>query len=194
MSLDRNRPAFVTPLVHLAMKRGSLADAEKLLARTNVKPDVRALNDFAVAVQRTGKLDEARAKAELLAQAMAASPPATAEDRGVYAAAWTTVDRLRVARFDREAAREASDAVIAALIDLAEPRGNTFHPLPGGLRGWMSRYIDHLFASDRSEAAHEIGDLVERIDQNAPPPAAEALCLPLFLQWQNLGCLFEITP
>jgi hypothetical protein len=194
VNLEKNRPAFVTPLVHLALKRGSLADAEKVLARSGVKPDVRALNDITVMVQRTGKLDDARARAELLAQALRDSPPAGSEDLAVHTAAWTTVDRLRVARFDREAAREASDTVIALLIEIAQPRAGAFQPLPNGLRGWMSHYIDHLFATDRPEAAHQVGDLIERIDQNEAPPATEGLCMPLYSQWKNLGCLFEIAP
>lgn len=190
-NVDRNRPAFLSPLFHLAVKRGNLAEAEKLMARMGAPVDVRAANDVAVMVHKTGRLEDARAKAEIAAQALAARPAANEDDRAIHVAAWITVDRLRSARFDRAAAREASDAVIAGLVDIAERRG-AFRPMPLGLRGWVSRYIDHLFATDRDAVAKEVAAMVERIDENAPPPEIDALCLPLYSTWQNLGCLLEI--
>lgn len=190
-SVEKNRPAFLAPLLHLAIRRGDLAEAEKLMAHLGAPVDVRAANDIAVLVQRTGRIEDARAKAEIAAQAMAARPAADEEERAIYVAAWITVDRLRSARFDRAAAKEASDAVIAALTDVAERRGN-YRPMPPGLRRWITPYIDHLFATDRDAVAKEIASIVEHIDENAPPPEVDALCLPLYSTWQNLGCLLEI--
>jgi hypothetical protein len=193
LNVEKTRPAFVKPLFHLAVKRGKLADAEKLLPQMGSPVDVRGANQVAVMVHRTGKIEEARARGEVVAVAVAAHPPANEEDRAVHVAAWITVDRLRSARFDRAGAKEASDAVAAGLMDIAENRG-VFRPLPPGLRAWMSRYIDHLFATDRDTAAKEVAALVERIDENAPPPEHDALCIPLYSAWQNLGCLLEIEP
>lgn len=192
-NVERNRAAFLSPLLHLAVKRSDLAAAEKLMARMGAPVDVRAANDIAVLVARTGRIEDARARGEIAAQAMAAQPAANEDDRAIYVAAWITVDRLRSARFDRGAAREASDAVIAGLADVAERRG-AYRPMPPGLRAWVSRYIDHLFATDRDAVAKEVASLVERIDENASPPENDALCLPLYSTWQNLGCLLEIGP
>jgi hypothetical protein len=193
IDLGRSREAFLVPLFHLAVKRGDRAEAVKLLARMGTPVDVRATHQIAVLTQKSGKADEARAQGELVVAAMAAAPPNDDETRAIHLAAWTTVDRLRSARFDRAGAREATDAVIAGLTDLAEYRGG-YRPLPPGLRGWVTRYIDHLFATDRDLIAKDVAGLVERIDENAAAPASDALCLPLYAKWRNLGCLLEISP
>lgn len=56
----------------------------------------------------------------------------------------------------------------------------------------MARYLDHLFATHRADTAKEIASIVEHIDENAAPPPTDALRLPLYRPWQNLGCLLEI--
>jgi hypothetical protein len=190
VKLERLRPAFLVPLFHLAVKRGDEKEAARLYERMGAPIDVRAAFEMMIFATRTATPDEARAKGEVVAQAMEAKKAEDPDERAIYVAAWITIDRLRSARFDRAAAREASDAVAAGLTDLAEMRGS-YRPLPPGLRAWVSRYIDHLFATDRPDAAREVASLIERIDENAPPPPSDALCLPLFRQWQNLGCLLE---
>lgn len=178
------------PLMHLALKRGDAAEATKLLNRIH-PPDVRGANDLAVTLHRAGKLDEARDMAERAARTMAQQAPDDA-DRGIHLAAWTTIDRLRVARFDRPAAAKASEAFRELLVKHASFDGR-YRPLPRGLRATIVRYQDHLFATDRDPLAKDIGDLIERMDQNAPPDPVDALCVPLFEgKWQNLGCLLEI--
>ena len=189
----KGREAFLVPLFHLAVKRGNAAEAERILARMGSPVDVRAAHQVAVLTFKAGKLEEARARAQIVAEAVRALDPADDETRAIDVAAWTSVDRLRSARFDRAGALEASDAVIAGLIDLAEFRGG-YRPMPRGLRGWITRYIDHLFATDRDRVAKDIAALVERIDENSPAPETDALCLPLYIRWRNLGCLLEISP
>jgi hypothetical protein len=193
IDLGRSREAFLVPLFHLAVKRGDTAEAGRILARMGTPVDVRAAHQVAVLTSRSGNADEARAKGEIVAAAIAARTPTDDETRAIDVAAWTTIDRLRSARFDRAGAREATDAVIAGLTDLAEYRG-AYRPMPPGLRGWITRYIDHLFATDRDLIAKDVAGLVERIDENAPSPDDDALCLPLYKQWRNLGCLLEISP
>ena len=178
------------PLVHLALKRGDPVEATKLVNRIH-PADVRAANDLAVTLHKAGKLDEARDMVERAARTME-QQPAEEADRGIYLAAWTTVDRLRVARFDRPAAAKASDAFRELLVKHASFDGR-YRPLPRGLRATIVRYQDHLFATDRDALAKDLGDLVERMDQNAPPDPVDALCVPLYEgRWQNLGCLLEI--
>ena len=180
------------PLFHLAMKRDDIGAARSLFAQMGDPVDVRAANDFAVLLHRQGKLDEARAMAERMVGPL--DKAATDEDeRAIQVAAWIDIDRLRVARFDRPAAAEASNEVVELLTQHAAMVGNVFRPLPRGLRGWLLRYQDHLFATDRGDVAKQLGDMVERIDQNAPPAPNDALCLPLYRdRLQNLGCLAEI--
>lgn len=193
IDLGRSREAFLVPLFHLAVKRGNTAEAEKIFAQMGAPVDVRAAHEIAALTFKAGKVEEAGARGEILAAAIAVRRPDDDETRAIDVAAWTTIDRLRSARHDRAAAREASDAMIAALVDLAEYRG-AYRPLSPGLRGWITRYLDHLFATDRDLVAKEVAGLVERIDENSPPSATDALCLPLYAQWRNLGCLIEISP
>lgn len=122
-ALARSQPAFLSPLFHLAVKRGDGLEASKLLARMGTPLDVRAAHDMAVLTQRSGALDDAREQGDRIAQAMQARAAADDDVRAVHVAAWITIDRLRSARFDRPAAREASDAVIVAITDVAEIRG-----------------------------------------------------------------------
>ncbi len=191
LNVEKARRAFLSPLFHLAVKRGDGKEAERILGQMGEAADARATHDVVVLTQRAGMPDEARAKAEMLASVLHAHAASDDDERAVRVAAWITIDRLRSARFDPAAARDASEEVVAALADVAEFRGS-FRPMPPGLRGWVSRYIDHLFATDRPDAAKAVATLIERIDENAPPPETDALCLPLYAQWQNLGCLLEI--
>ena len=185
------RPVLA-PLFHLAVKREDLTTAQGLFARMGEPIDIRAANDLAVMLHRQGKLDDARSMAERM---VASLDKAAVDDdeRARQIAAWIDIDRLRVARFDRPAAAEASDAVVELLTRHADMVGNVFRPLPRGLRGWLLRYQDHLFDTDRDAVAKRIGDIVERIDQNAPPPPNDALCVSLYRdRLQNLGCMLEI--
>ena len=182
--------AFITRLFHLAVKRGDAEEAERLVARLGAPIDVRAAHDSAVLLFRQGKLDEARGRGEVLARALASQQPIDPHGRAIHAAAWMTIDRLRTARYDREAAREASDEVVAALVGMSHRRAR-FEPLPPGLRAWILRYLDHLHDTERRLVALEIADLVQRIDENAPSEG-EAPCLPLDPALANLGCLQQL--
>lgn len=179
------------PLIHLAIKRGDVAEGTKLLNRV-FPPDVAAANNIAVLLHGAGKLDEARDMAERAARTMAAKPTEDDAERGRYLAAWTTIDRLRVARFDRPGAGEASKAFLDLLMKHGTFDGR-YHALPRGLRAPIVRYQDFLFATDRDALAKQIGDIVERIDQNAPPDPNDALCVRISEdRLQNLGCMLEI--
>lgn len=183
---------ILRPLFHLALKRGDAKEAQRMLNRMGHPPDVRATNDLAVTLHAQGKLDDARSMAERGVAALE-KDPLDRDERALHIAAWITLDRLRVARFDRPAAALASEAVIEHVTREADMVGNSFQPLPRGIRGWIVHYQDHLFATDRDALAKQLGDLVERIDQNAPPPPNDALCLPLYRdRLQNLGCLLEL--
>lgn len=199
MALDRYDANAVEPVVqirhalfHLAMKRDDLKAAQAIYKQLGSAADYRAANNLAVATFRKEQRDEARALGEHAARAMARGPAGDL-DRIQHMATWMTIDRLRTARFDRDAAMEAADAVFTLLRQHAAYTGTGYRPIPGALRPWIVRYQEFLFASDRDALAKQLGDIVERIDQNAPPGPDDLPCLPLYAGGlANLGCLMDI--
>ena len=80
---------------------------------------------------------------------------------------------------------------MAALAAIAERAIGVRQPLLPGLRAWITRYVDHLYDSERSLVAQQVADLVERIDQRAAKPDDETACLLLDPIFPTLGCLAD---
>ena len=185
---DKTR-VFIERMTLLAAARGSAADTEKLLARTGALEDPDSMDitlaiDLVLLHVREGKPEKARALAEKLARRLAVRPP-NPEELPVYVIGWIAIDRLRTQNVELTRAREATRALVETLKSWVE----WGRPMPAGPRAWIGRYVDHLFDSERSLIAQEIGDLMERIDERAPPPEDRSPCVPLDANFSSLGCL-----
>lgn len=194
-SADKTR-AFLVRMLYVAAAKGDVAEMEKLFARTggDANPramDVRLTLHLLLLLHNAGKTGEAKKLAEKLAQRLAAHPPDNFEERAFYAVAWIVIDRLRSANVELGKAKEASQALVETLKDMAQVASSS-EPIRPGLRRWITRYVDHLFDTERRLVAQEVADLVERIDQMAPPSEEQQPCLPLDPIFPALGCLAEL--
>ena len=186
---------FLARMLYIAAAQQRLADAEKLFTRMGGSADpqtmdVRVALHLAILMQREGRAADARALAEKLALRFSARAPEF-EEIPFYAIGWIVVDRARTANVELVRAKEASDAFVAALSSIAETAIGVRHSLPPGLRAWITRYVDHLYDSERTLVAKEVADLVERIDQVATTPDDKTACLLLDPNFPMLGCLAE---
>ena len=191
---DQTR-TFNVRMLYIAASQQNLAEAEKLFRRMGGSADPQAMDarvalHLAILMQREGRPADARALAEKLAVRMSARP-AEFEEIPFYAVGWIVVDRVRSANVELTRAREASDAFVAALSSIAETAIGGRQPLNPGLRAWITRYVDHLYDSERTLVAQQVADLVERIDQVAAPSDDKGTCLPLEPNFPNLGCLAD---
>ena len=70
VNVEKVRPAFLSPLFHLAIKRGDAREAQRIVERMGPGADARAIHDLLVLTQASGTPDEARARAEVLAKVL----------------------------------------------------------------------------------------------------------------------------
>ena len=186
---------FVARMLYISAAQQNLAEAEKIFARMGGASDPQAMDvrvalHLAILMQRAGRAAEARALAERIALRLAVRAPEL-EEIAFYAVGWIVIDRVRTANVELTRAREASDAFVAALASIAEAAIGPRQPLLAGLRAWISRYVDHLFDSERTLVAQQIADLVERIDQVASTPDDKSACILLDANFPALGCLAD---
>jgi tetratricopeptide (TPR) repeat protein len=186
---------FLSRLGYIAAARENRAEAEQLFSRMGGVDNPRAMDlrlatQLVLLLQKEGKVDQARALGEKIVPRLEGGMPA-AEEMPFHLVGWIVVDRLRTANVEIGRAKEASDAFVAALTALAEASIPLRQPLPPGLRGWITRYIDHLYDSDRSLVAKQVADLVGRIDEVALPADDRAPCLLLDPLFPALGCLAD---
>ena len=186
---------FYSRLLFIAAARDNLPDALKLYDRMNAGGSVATLDPYATAelavmLERAGKPAEARAMGEKLAARLAARRPEP-EELPIYLAGWIIVDRARTENVEINHAKEASDAFVALMNTLAETLIPPRQPLPPGVRTWVTRYVDHLYDSDRSVVAKEVAELVVRIDEVAATDDDKRSCIPLDAALPTLGCLAD---
>jgi hypothetical protein len=178
----RNSQAFVQRMTAIAASRDEVATAQGLMPVESM--DERTILRLTLGLVAAGKIDEARAMAERLAPRLSAKPP-EAEDLPYHVVGWIAIDRLRTQNVEIQRARAATDSLLGAVRRWVE----LGVPLPAAPRGWITRYVDHLFDTERSLPAQEIGDLVERIDQRFPPGDDNSPCISYDLLFPSLGCL-----
>ena len=185
---------FTQRIYYISAAQQNLAELEKIFARRggaeSPAMDLRIAMQLVILMQRAGRFDDARALAEKIAMRLAARAPEL-EEIAFHAIGWIVVDRLRSANVELTRAKEASDAFVAAFSSIAQTAIGTRQPLYPGLRPWITRYVDHLFDSERGLVAQQIADLVERIDQVAPPSGDKNACLLLDPVFPALGCLAD---
>ena len=153
--------------------------------------DVRMGVDLVVLLARAGRMDDARKLAERLAQRLQSTAPANHEEIPLYIVGWMAIDYLRTANVELERAREASTAVVDALSSGVEKAVVIHQPLNPAVRQWTVRYVDHLYDTERTLVAQKVADLVERIDEVAPPDPEAKPCLPLEPLFPAFGCIPE---
>jgi outer membrane protein assembly factor BamD (BamD/ComL family) len=186
---------YAARMVYIAAAQQNLAEAEKIFARLPGAADPQSMDvtmalHLAILMQREGRPADARALAEKLALRMAARAPEP-EEAAFYAIGWIVVDRLRTANVEIKRAREASDAFVAVIASIADTSITGRRSLPPGLRAWITRYVDHLYDSERTLVAKNVADLIERIDEVASTPDDSNACLPLDRTFATLGCLAD---
>jgi outer membrane protein assembly factor BamD (BamD/ComL family) len=194
---DKTR-VFLVRLLYVAAARNDVAGMQKQFVALKMDADPRAMDPrlalhLVLLLHKAGKDEEARKLAEKLALRLAARPPENNfDERAYYTIGWIVIDRLRTANVEIERAKEASDAVMKSLEDMAQyARQSGIRP---GLRRWITAYVDHLFDNDRARVAEKVSDMVERIDQMAPPTDDTSLCVALDSLFPSLGCLAEFKP
>ena len=197
--VDKNGPfasragIFLDRMMYVSAARQDLPELEKALGRVGgtdpASMNLRLALQLAILMQRAGRADDARALAEKIAVRLASRAP-TPEDASFHAVGWIVVDRVRSANVELTRAKEASTAFVAAFSEIAGNLINTRQALEPGLRAWITRYIDHLYDTERTLVAGEIADLVERIDQVAPSEDRSG-CLLLDPIFPTLGCLAD---
>ena len=185
---------FTVRMLYILAAQQNLAELEKAFARgggaESPTMDLRIALQLAILMQRAGRFDDARALAEKIAVRLAARAPEL-EEIPFHAIGWIVVDRVRSANVELTRAKAASDSFVAAFSAIAETAIGTRQSLNPGLRAWITRYIDHLYDSERTLVAQQIADLVERIDQVAPPSDDKNACLLLDPVFPTLGCLAD---
>ena len=192
---DKTR-VFLVRLLYVAAARSDVAAMQKQFDSLKMGADPRTMDPrltlhLVLLLHKAGKDAEARKLAEKLAQRFAARPPDNSiDERAYYAIGWIVIDRLRTANVEIDRAKEASDAVMKSLEDMAQ-YARYSGPIRPGVRRWITAYLDHLFDSDRARVAEKVSDMVERIDQMAPPTDDTSPCVALDSLFPSLGCLAD---